>query len=353
MREWILRIHRWLGLSAGIIFAIAAGTGAVLVYADDIDGLVGGARFATTPGSVPPHVIQDAVARHAPGARLLRVIWPQGPPNILQVRVVQSGRTRDLVLDAGSGARLEPRRQHLVLVGIRRLHAGLLIGPVGGTIVQVASAATVLSLTLGAVLWWPGIRRLASGFRLRLRRGVFAASLDLHQTLGIAALPVLLVMTLTGVLISPALLRVTLHLVHGSEFAESWQRLRSSSPVGPDIDLATAILNARASDHDAAVVQVLYPARPDGIVEVRLRAATGSSSRVALDRSTGAALLRQQLQYDGDTNIRLHFGQSYGPVIRAVYASACVIGFSLLPTGVTLWWLRRRPRRASSSRAVP
>lgn len=345
IRQWLLRIHRWLGLSAGIIFAIAAGTGAVLVYADDLDVLLAGPRFDTTPGSVAPAAIQEAVARHAPGARLLRVIWPHGEPNIIQVRVMAEGRNRDLVLDGGSGALLEPRPQHVLLVAIRRLHAGLLIGPVGGRIVLVASAATVVSLALGAVLWWPGIRRLGSGLRLRARRGVYAASLDLHQTLGILALPVLLVMTVTGVLIDPATMRVASRLLHGGDATASWRQLRSASASGPDVDLATAVLTARAAQGDDALVQVLYPLRADGTVEVRLWAAPGASSRVALDRSTGAVLLRQHLRYDPETNVRLHFGQSYGAAVRVLYAAACVVGFSLLPTGAALWWLKRRRSR--------
>ena len=66
------------------------------------------------------------------------------------------------------------------------------------------------------------------------------------------------------------------------------------------------------------------------------------ATRLALDRSTGEILARVRLRYDEDLNLRLHSGLVGGEVIRALYSAACLVGFSLLPTGVAVWWLRRR-----------
>ena len=41
MREKLMFVHRWLGLTAGVIFAIASATGAVLIYQADLDRLIG------------------------------------------------------------------------------------------------------------------------------------------------------------------------------------------------------------------------------------------------------------------------------------------------------------------------
>lgn len=350
-RRALLAVHRWLGLTAGVIFAIAAGTGAILVYADELDALIGGPRFETTPGLVGPEAIDAAIRRHAPGGRPIRVTWPGGPVNVLGVRVAdQDGRQRDLVLDAGTGGLLDPRRQHLLLVGIRRLHVGLLMGPAGSRIVLLASCASIVSLGIGLVLWWPGIRRLGRVVRLRLRGGTHALNLDLHQTLGALAAPLLLVMTVTGVLMDPSAFAAVSRLLDGGPSASAWDALRSSPGAGPgvpDIDLATAFRNARAGAEAAPVAQVSFPAAPDGVVDVRLGPDAGESFgavRVALDRHTGAVLLRQDLRYDPRANGRLHFGLIGAPAVRALYAVACLVGFSLLPTGLTLWWMKRRRR---------
>lgn len=357
-RSRLVLLHRWLGLTAGVIFAIAAGTGGVLVYADDLDALLGGPRFQTTPGLIGPHEIQAAVEREVPHGRVIRVIWPTNGVNIVSVRVTDGVRQRDLVLDAGTGATLDPRPPHWLLTTTRRLHAGLLMGPTGALIVQLASAAALISLAAGLCLWWPGLRRLASGFRMRLRRGAYLMNLDLHQLLGILALPLLVVMTLTGVLMNGTALSVVFRLVHGAEALNSWAALRSSpaDPSSAVIDLSTAARLAQAEAAGTTLTHLAFPARPDGVIEARLVGTTGEARgtrlRVALDRYTGVVLMRQQVIYDGETNGRLHFGTTYGPAVRALYAASCVAGFSLLPTGAAVWWLTRRRRPAQGRKAA-
>lgn len=342
LRPWALVVHRWLGLTAGVVFAVAAATGAVLVYADELDVLLAGPRFHTTPGEISVERLQAALSQQAPGADIVRVIWPLPPSNTFAVRVRDGGRQRDLVVDAGSGRILTPRAQHLSLVLIRRLHAGLLIGPAGGLIVMAASAASVLSMLAGILLWWPGLRRLAGGFRVRFTRGLYSASHDLHQVLGLLATPLLVVMALTGLAIDPAIHGLVSRMLHGAPAASAWTGARSAVTDGGRIDLSTAARVATETT-GGAVRHVSFPVASDGIVEVRLRLA-GRSERLALDRYSGRVLVRQPLRYDPETNASLHFGWLGGPVVRALYVLTCIVGALLLPTGVFLWWWKRRPR---------
>jgi uncharacterized iron-regulated membrane protein len=348
VRRRLLVLHRWLGLTAGLIFGIAAGTGAVLVYADDLDSLVGGPRFQATPGLIAPAEIQAAIERSAPDAHVVRVIWPANGSNVLNVRVNDHGRLRDLVLDAGTGVSLRPRPPHWLLATIRRMHTGLLMGPSGAVVVQLASVAALFSLVFGLCLWWPGLRHFARGFRIRLRRGLWLMNLDLHQTLGVLALPLLLVMTVSGVLMNGTAMEVVSRLVNGSEDLSSWRSLRSvpADPSTPETDLATVA--RRVGGEGIALTYVIFPARPDGVIEAGVVKPTGAGRgqrlRLALDRSSGDVLLAQPVLFDGQTNAALHFGTAFGPVVRAGYASSCIVGFSLLPTGFIVWRHRRRGR---------
>lgn len=348
MRGLGLRLHRWLGLTAGVIFAIAAGTGAILVYADEIDVIVAGPRFQTTPGLVDPEVIERALEQEAPGRPLVRVLWPSAGVNIITARLSESGRTRDLVLDAGSGAVISPRKAHPVLAAVRRFHVSLFAGPAGSRVVWLASCATLVSLLLGAALWWPGLRRLPRAIRIRRDRGLFALGLDLHQTLGVVCLPLLLVMTLTGVLMEPRTFQLATNLLHRSGQAEAWQAIRSAPPTdgsnAPGQTLTDAVRIAQAAAPGAALERVVFPTGPDGIIEVAVRPVSGPAVRLALDRHNGAVLLRQELIYDATANTRLHFGLAGGPVVRALYVPACLVGLSLLPTGALLWWMKRSRR---------
>ncbi len=343
MRRTVLFVHRWLGLTAGVVFAIAALTGAILVYADDLDILLDGAPSQTPSGPSEPDAISAAVQRSIPGSRLVRVVWLNDAGNILLVRLLDNGTQRDFELDAGSGVLLGPKPRRPLLRAIRRLHTSLLAGQVGTYLVWYATFASLGSLVLGVWLWWPGIRRIASGFRLRMRRNMFVVLLDAHQTLGILALPLLLTMTVTAILFEPAALRVADRLVNGANTVD-WTRLRSaSSAAAPDIGLAGAARAAQAAANGAALQSVTFPQNSDGIVDVRLRDAEGlAATRLALDRHTGEILARVRLRYDEDLNFRLHSGLVGGDVVRALYSVACLVGFSLLPTGVAVWWMKRR-----------
>jgi uncharacterized iron-regulated membrane protein len=346
-RGWLLRLHRWLGLTAGAVFAIAAVSGAVLVYADELNVLLSGPSVPTTPGRLGAAELQSRIEGQLPGARIVRVIWPSDGPNVLNVRALDNGRSRDFVFDAGSGALLRPRSQHWLLTTVRRVHAGLLLGPVGGVVVQLASWLAIVSFSAGLYLWWPGWRQLASGLRLRIGRGLLVSSLDLHQTPGVLVLPFLVTMALTGVLINPAALNVVSSLLNLSD--PGWQALRSApaDPSAPDIDLTTALrVIAREAGSDR-VTHIEFPSAENGVVDARVAAPDGTM-RVALDRHTGAVRGRQPVRYDGPINAALHFGTAGGQILKAAYAVSCLVGSTLFVTGSIIWWIRRS-RRADRS----
>jgi uncharacterized iron-regulated membrane protein len=361
MRRWLLFVHRWLGLTAGIFFAIASFTGGILVYQDELDTLIGGPRFRTTPGLIDIEQLEVAIRQARPGAELVRVMWPTEAANTFSVRVTAGGRQQDLVFDAGSGTRLQPRPLHLALQALRRLHTSVLIGPIGSRVVLYASGASVISLAIGLWLWWPGIRRLTQGLKIRLRRDLYVMCFDLHQVLGLLALPLLLVMTVTGVLLNQSVFSLASQLMNGDDVVRSWAALRSNSSsesTAPGIGLSDAVRRARAGDDRAAVKRVEFPTTPEGVIAVWMNDETGATERtirVALDRYTGATLARQRLLYDADTNSRLHFGLIGGPVVRLLYSVSCFVGATLLPTGIVVWWIKRRRRarpQGNTSRPV-
>ena len=47
-------------------------------------------------------------------------------------------------------------------------------------------------------MWWPGIKRIARGLRVRRRQGTYAFNYDLHNVVGLAAIPFLVMWGFTG-----------------------------------------------------------------------------------------------------------------------------------------------------------
>ena len=69
---------------------------------------------------------------------------------------------------------------------------------VGGLILAVTGVLLLFLAATGLVVWWPGIRRLARGLRVRRRQGIYAFNYDLHNVVGLAAIPFLVMWGFTG-----------------------------------------------------------------------------------------------------------------------------------------------------------
>ncbi|HJQ07279.1 MAG TPA: PepSY-associated TM helix domain-containing protein [Nocardioides sp.] len=68
----------------------------------------------------------------------------------------------------------------------------------GDSLIGVLGCLLVLLALSGLYLWWPGIRRLSSGFRARTGKTRYITHRELHKVVGILALPFLLMWGLTG-----------------------------------------------------------------------------------------------------------------------------------------------------------
>lgn len=355
MRETILWIHRWLGLTAGIIFGIAAATGAVLVYQSELDVLLGGPRFETTQGTQTPDAIEAAVHTAHPDAVITSVLW-RAEENVVRVGIIEDGRASNLWIDNGSGRFVQQRPQMLVLLGIRRLHVNLFMGRPGRMLVTWTTAAALVTLLLGIYLWWPGIRKFWTGFRIRVRRGIYILNFDLHQALGIVALPLLFFGSATGVLLvyGGVVDRIE-SAVHGPAPETGWGDLRSAPPAEemtatPALRELVATATARAPD--ATLRLLTIPRDADAFIEAELDGPRDLTVLVAMDRFTGEVLETRRetphFRFDRHTNEQLHIANIGGPVFAALYMLSCLIGFILVPTGVVVWWMKRT-RKADST----
>jgi uncharacterized iron-regulated membrane protein len=342
MRRVLLFAHRWLGLTAGLIFAIAALTGGILVYQDELNDLLAGPKADITPGLVSPSVIESSARSKYPDSRLQFVAWPTSENPVFGVRMTDGKKARLLELDPGSGVILPTRETHILVRAIRQFHGSLLAGRVGRFIVTYSTFASIVSLLLGLFLWWPGLRTFARGFRIRWGKGLYAVTYDIHQTSGLFALPLLLLMSVTGVVMDSALMR--------SLTESSWPSPKSTetstggSKDGMNLEAVVQAVQAAAGGR--GILRVNFPDTSDGVFEVWIKGASDWSSvatRIGLDRYTGALLARQDLRYDNVLNQKLHFGSIGGPIARILYAVSCLIGAGLFVTGLVMWWKRGKP----------
>jgi uncharacterized iron-regulated membrane protein len=210
-------------------------------------------------------------------------------------------------------------------------------------------ALGVFSLS-GLYLCWP----------VRFRR-----RLDLHRAAGLAALPVLLFVAVTGALFEFTWLRRAVHSVLGGTAADApmalrsrTERPRSATAAGPDIGWSAGFAAAAGAVPDGRVARLLPP-RPDepngtwrATLDVPGSLSPNGGAIVQFDRRSAALLELQdprRMSVGGwllNQHLGLHTGAWGGPATRLLWVVVGVAPLILLITGWRLW--RRRSMGASS-----
>jgi uncharacterized iron-regulated membrane protein len=370
-RRW-LTVHRWIGLTVGLLFVLLGLTGSLLVFDHAIDEWLN-PSLLLTKGSGERLPISE-VTREAETAYL--AAHPGRPAT---AAAVSSPRTDDGVwtawfmsgtettpawtmvyVDPYSGDVTGQRVWGTDLMGtVYRLHYTLLGGEFGAIIVGVAGIVLMISIASGVWLWWPLWK---NGWRaaFAVRRGR-RFNYDLHKTLGIGGAPILLVVAFTGVYMNlPSLINPLIDLV--SKRTEHAEGITSNAAAATaPIAAERAIAIARDAFPDATFDHFHPPQAKDGTYEIGLRQpgepqTSFGATQVIIDQYTGRVLaVRDSRQLTaGDDFVAwqfpLHNGEAFGLAGRLVVFASGIAPAVLYVTGVMLWWRRRRPRRLRQPR---
>jgi uncharacterized iron-regulated membrane protein len=374
----VRRLHRWTGLLAGAVIAVVSLSGAVLVYAPEIDRAVNRHLWEVADGPearLSPSAVLELVRNRHPGRRL-RVLDSFSDPG--KPMIVQAGRDFQVFVHPRSGEVLGERAPSRTLLGrIEGLHRNLLAGAIGHTIVAVSTILLVAVIMLGWWLWWPTTpARLKSSFVLHFGRGWKRANYDLHNVLGFYASLVLLLLALTGVVLAyPSVGRALRQMVGDVPASSPAPGVTSpaADPAGP-ATAATGVATRQgdASDDltpvDVAVERAIREF-PDAIgTTVRFPPPAGGPLRVI--RTVGIAppvtdvllvdtgsdevldIIRHSDAGRGPVLGRLvgiiHLGTVFGEPSKLIAFLVCLVATTLPVTGAVVWfprWRRRRRRK--------
>jgi uncharacterized iron-regulated membrane protein len=212
LRKLIFWPHLFVGLATGIVVFLLCLTGAILAFERQIiDWAESDARALPPEGTAEPLPTGDlvAVASKANPAKVTTVIYRDDPR--VPVRVTFADRTV-VCVNAYTGEVLGDGSPAVrgFMAFTRRLHTGLALPGnwgehTGGMIVGACNVGFVFLAVSGLYLWWPrkwrwAVVRNSLVPRLRLRGK--ARDWNWHNALGFWALVPLLVMTLSGVVLS-------------------------------------------------------------------------------------------------------------------------------------------------------
>jgi len=360
LRNTIVWTHRWLALTAGAFWAVASLTGGVLVFESEIDRWLNRGRFETTAGPAPPGALDRTLADLSATGTVRAVAWLH-EENVLRVGVEDASGRHPVFLDGGTGRVIEstrPRREYAA--GIGSLHVTLLAGRPGYLLVRLTSAAAVLSMLTGLYLWWPGFRTFTRGFAVRLRRGFYVLTFDLHQALGAIAFVLLFLMTATGAFMGiPGAINRAARVLLPPDPPPAAAPWEDEAVTDAQAGIETLAAAAEAAG-GGAIASVTFAAGGAGPVEaavrkrgeaVETRVLLAPGDARVLDVTDGRRRTREQRF--GAALGRLHRGWFTGLAGRIVVSAACIAGGFIALTGFLVWWMKRTRKLESARRRDP
>ncbi|MBF6468746.1 PepSY domain-containing protein [Nocardia beijingensis] len=389
VRRKLIVIHRWSALLLGLVLVIQSTSGAILLYHAELFRAQHASFYRHTDG--PPVLDgEQAVALVRAADPGFDVGWVGTDGGVLVVGNI--GYTAAYSVDPGTG-RINERvdltdgllgwlaNLHNCAFGCARYSGAIPVlenkAPVihikwGAVIVGSLGLLLVALAVSGAVIWWPSLKRLRQGFRVRLRKGRFARDRDLHNVIGIIAVPFLLVWGITGITIEwPAVQRAWLVATGGNTVLERTEK--SFVPRLDGADRAPVSLGeAGAIAHRAAPGRLAYLVLPTETTPYYRATVAGAYSPREHRLFYSGDVLVYVNAYDG-SDIKVvdashdrplantfyakvfepaHFGWLVNGWWRLIWLALGLTPLALAVTGLSTWSVRRRTRRRDNRAAT-
>ncbi|MBF6332046.1 PepSY-associated TM helix domain-containing protein [Nocardia transvalensis] len=379
VRRTLIAIHRWSALILGIVLVIQTTSGAILLYHAELFRTQHASFYRHTEG--PPVIdLEGAVAlvrSEDPGFDAGWVgtdggVFVVGNRDYTAAYAVDPGTGRlNEEVDLTGGVLGWLVNLHDCAFGCLRYSGALPMLNEQAPLIDITWAATILvvlglllvMLTVsGTIIWWPSLKRLSHGLRVRWRKGRFARDRDLHNVIGILAVPFLLMWGITGVTIEwPAAERVVLRAMGGEANEQTddvYVPRPASLPRPVSISEATTVALREAPGrlaylmlpsestpyYRAAVAGAYSPyehrAFYSGDVLVYINAS--DSSDIRSDTSHRRPLANT---FYAKVFEPAHFGWLVNPWWRLVWLIFGLAPLALAITGLSTWLFRRNTRR--------
>ena len=359
-------LHRWAGLTLGLLFVLMGLTGTLLVFEHEIDEALNPHLFHSASAcAVPltPDAAAAAVQAQWPKAKVGGVFLPRHEGGSLRVTFKAPGfETGEALLDACNGTLLGSRDRAAVGFGAPYLmpmmqtwHLNMFQGKSGRLAQGYIGAAIAVLLAVGLYLAWPAKRQWLRALRIKLNQNTYRSNYDLHRSIGLLALLPLLLLALTG--FYNGLPEVVSAMV-GSVAETGAERRAIARPALQKGETAISWGAAQAIAapylRDGASMAGISRQPDKGIYIARLRRAddwqrTGTL-RIYIDMRSGKILeaINPLSGKPGDRFLAslfpLHSGQLGGAAVKWLVALAGLLPALFFITGITTWLLRRKKK---------
>ena len=366
----IKSLHRWLGLSLGLLLVLAGLSGSLLVFQHEIDGALNPQLFRNRAACAAPLDVDGAVAalgRRWPQARVGFVTMPERDEASYALQFKAPGvDDNEAMIDACSGELLGSRdrdaiaidRLHLMPL-LQRWHLSLLQGKTGRAALGYLGLAWLVLLLAGLVQAWPargsGARGWQRALRVRFDQNAYRSNYDLHRAAGLLAAVLMLATAFTGFYNGlPELARSLVAQV--ADVGAGHRRIALPALEQDEASISWNAARAAAAPQAGAGARLVALSRmPErGLFQARLRRAddwqrTGTL-RLFIDIRNGAVVdvINPIAGKSGERFLAalfpLHSGQFGGSAGRWLVALSGLLPALFFITGLSTWLLRRKAR---------
>lgn len=351
----VLRGHSSLGLAFAALIYLICLSGSLAVFAHEFQRWesAAGPHLATASPDAVQTAFAGAIAAGGPGVEHVYITLPSADfPRLLLH--VDADTDREFLADASG--KIVPGQEFAWTEFITRLHINLHLPVTWGIFLVGLIGVALLSSLISGILAHPRIFRDA--FHLRLGGSKRLQEADLHNRLGVWALPFHIIISLTGAFLglTTIIVGVLGMAMFNGDANKVYALFFPPPPVddprpAPVLDLRpmfaklpqdggriTYIFTEHPTERGgAALFNVKQPDRMAGTDSYAFRRdASIYNAQKAADNNLGEDLLGGMGQ--------LHFGWFGGGIVKVVYFALGLALTYLAASGVNIWLARRRDK---------
>jgi uncharacterized iron-regulated membrane protein len=356
-------LHRWLGLTVGVLLCVAGLTGSILVFWHELDDWVLTRRFGSVVAAGErasiPAVLEMVQTRYAGrGLTLSSINLPESEVAPYTIGLVDAAEHwLDVLVNPYTNQIMGDRQWETSWVGrIYELHYQLLAGDIGLIIMGVVALLTLI-LSMTGIILWPGWRKLVAGFKIKWKAHPKRTNFDIHKVVGIITAIFLTLIGFTGFVWNIPQAKVE-DAIYLATFTAKQPEPKSQAIAGQQpLSFDELLQRAEATSPQGRMTAITLATKPEEVfrVDKKQPQETGSwgETHVYLDQFSGAVLrVDDPFKHSRADAILhqfgpLHFGTFGGLFTRILYVFVGLAPAALMVTGLVMW--RYRYHRPSAS----
>lgn len=394
LRKFIQVSHRWIALILGLVLLVIVVSGTLLVLKPEINRVLYPSDYHHTGPTTEAALLAAPRQAEAQVKGFTAVdVWEHH--GILTVTGTINEQNREVNIDPGTGQVNDVTNPYGGFFGFMdNLHecalsceeypgyiplldkSAAILGneelTVGGLLLAITGLVLLLLALGGLYLWWPGVRRMSRGFKVR-RKSAYSINYDLHKLVGLIAIPFLLMWAYTGVGFELKQFESLWYAVTPGEKLEEAPEFESRAPKGvkeSTVTPAEATAVAKRLVPGAEVASINVPDESEKISSYSFWMADGfdpyrhgnypGDVGVNVDRfdASHSTINFADPEQEGRTwanelwewSYPMHSGLMFNGWIRLIWMLFGLVPLLLAFTGVYTWLSRKRKVRAKKRR---